>query len=92
MPNLRQPTRYDEMLDLMCEQAGNLPNSADRDKIFALADCWGTYDKIQILNGVAVADADGPTVQAQKVIAWKCQGGPRPTWLRAITDEELVCA
>jgi len=90
MTPTRQPTRYDEMLALLREQAKELP-PADQDTINALADCWGTYDKIQILNGPAVADSDGPSVQASKVIAWKCEGGPRPTWLRSITDAELVC-
>ena len=90
MTPTRQPTRYDEMLKIMAAKAVTLDEPC-KSKVLETASCWGTYDKIQILNGVAVADPATPAVQAQGVIDWLCNNGPRPTWLRSITDEELQC-
>lgn len=92
-------TPYDDFLLALFGLLSGL-NPSKRAIMASLWDGWQTDDGYQLLNAVYSGDRRDPesgavyspplATEASEVIAWKCEGGPRPAWLRTITDAELA--
>jgi hypothetical protein len=93
-------TPYDNFLSVLLTLIGGLTPEKRR-KMSRLYDKWNSYNGVILLNAVFSKDRFSPddgghtrpfqriVEDASDVIAWQCEGGARPEWLRSITDADL---